>query len=323
MFKNKDKKIYYIAVLLAFISCIFQGLAISKSRENSLYIKSMWNTTRMTNDINTLIYKTTSKSSVSLIVSDIKKQLSILHLMLANKPHINPIKLLEKDILALDQGIHHPRTKDNIVFQLNALKDMLLNDLRAGENISSAFYMLAIATLWATIIILLHVIFKPICNQAPPPTLKANEENGTSSSSPKTIVEESVEAKPKTEGHKLELVTTNDKNDLSGFLIDDDDEDDDSYANIPGMEEIINEFIASIPTRKSSIETSLENNDYETLKREVHTLKGLGGSIGFDNLTKISETIDKDFKEEKMSSGIGKLGELFAELDKIEKSRQG
>lgn len=315
MFNNKDKKLYYFAVLLAFISCIFQGFAISKSNDNSLYIKSLWNTTRLSNDIYSLIYREHDENSISGKVYQIKQQISKIHVFLANRPHTNPIRLLENDIIDLEDRYHASRTKDNIVFQLNALKVMLLDDLRRGENISSALYMLAIATLWSSIIVLLSIIFRIRSGH------HEVESKDCQSSIPATIPDLPIKDSPT----KLEVVSnSSDNNDLSGFLIEDDDDDvaETNYSDIPGMQEIINEFILSIPTRSSSIKQSLKDEDFDTLKREVHTLKGLGGSIGFDELTRIANDIDMLFKSDNLNAGIAKLGELYSELEKIEKSRK-
>jgi len=310
MISKLNKNLYFFAVLLAFISCVFQGFALSKSQENNIYIKSLWNITKMSNDILDISYGDHEKGYISNKVELIRAQLISLHEYLDGRPHTNPIMLLNNDLndLALTEG-KNLSTRINIIFQVHALESLLLFDIKNGGNVSSAYYMIAIATLWGTLIILLFLLFNPKYTSKISPT----------PSSAQNIQKHSLASLPK---EKTTDTATN--TDLSDFLINDDDDDDDEIdeQTLPGMKEIINEFIESIPTRRDKMKTSIQTKDYDTLKREVHTLKGLGGSIGFNELTEVAESIDALFKEDDIEVGISQIESLFSILTSIENDKK-
>ena len=65
------------------------------------------------------------------------------------------------------------------------------------------------------------------------------------------------------------------------------------------MEKIIARFVSDLPRRMTLMENAIEQNNWDAIKAESHNLKGLGTSMGFADITKISSEInDCCLKEE-------------------------
>lgn len=60
----------------------------------------------------------------------------------------------------------------------------------------------------------------------------------------------------------------------------------------PGIISLKNKFILGLPEKYNLIKDGFNNNQYEIVKKEVHKLKGLGGSFGCQELTDISLEIE-------------------------------
>lgn len=59
-------------------------------------------------------------------------------------------------------------------------------------------------------------------------------------------------------------------------------------ADEPDMADLVVEFIDSIPAMFNKIDRAAKNRDWENLKFEVHSLKGVGGGYGYPELTEIA-----------------------------------
>jgi signal transduction histidine kinase/FixJ family two-component response regulator len=59
-------------------------------------------------------------------------------------------------------------------------------------------------------------------------------------------------------------------------------------ADEPEIADLVVEFIDSIPAMFNKIDYAAKNRDWETLKFEVHSLKGVGGGYGYPELTEIA-----------------------------------
>jgi signal transduction histidine kinase/CheY-like chemotaxis protein/HPt (histidine-containing phosphotransfer) domain-containing protein len=75
-----------------------------------------------------------------------------------------------------------------------------------------------------------------------------------------------------------------------------------SYADDPDMQEAIEEFVATLPTRIAAIERhqneqNHEEQNLEELRRLVHQLKGAGGGYGFDSITQLAAEVERALKE--------------------------
>jgi CheY-like chemotaxis protein/HPt (histidine-containing phosphotransfer) domain-containing protein len=52
------------------------------------------------------------------------------------------------------------------------------------------------------------------------------------------------------------------------------------------------EFRAELPARIASIEQALARRDWQGLRSQVHTLKGVAGSVGFPELTRLAQPVE-------------------------------
>ncbi len=66
-----------------------------------------------------------------------------------------------------------------------------------------------------------------------------------------------------------------------------------SLAADPDFGELVEMFLADVPERIDTIETSLSAGDHETLRRIAHQLKGAAGSYGFEEVTPVAATLEK------------------------------
>jgi CheY-like chemotaxis protein/HPt (histidine-containing phosphotransfer) domain-containing protein len=63
-------------------------------------------------------------------------------------------------------------------------------------------------------------------------------------------------------------------------------------ADEPEIADLVVEFIDSIPAMFDKIDHAAKNRDWENLKFEVHSLKGVGGGYGYPELTDIAGKIE-------------------------------
>ena len=64
-------------------------------------------------------------------------------------------------------------------------------------------------------------------------------------------------------------------------------------ADDPELAEIIEQFVDSLPADLRASQQALNNNDFHTLKRIAHQLKGAGGSYGYSALTDAARTLEE------------------------------
>jgi signal transduction histidine kinase/DNA-binding NarL/FixJ family response regulator len=65
-----------------------------------------------------------------------------------------------------------------------------------------------------------------------------------------------------------------------------------SFADDPDMQEAIEEFVATLPTRTAALEQLLHEQDFLELRRAVHQLKGAGGGYGYDKITQLATDVE-------------------------------
>jgi HPt (histidine-containing phosphotransfer) domain-containing protein len=58
-----------------------------------------------------------------------------------------------------------------------------------------------------------------------------------------------------------------------------------SLAADPQLSEMVEQFVAEMPSRVAWMQRHLEAQDWEALRRAAHQMKGAAGSYGFDRLT--------------------------------------
>ncbi|MEX0677293.1 MAG: Hpt domain-containing protein [Pirellulales bacterium] len=58
-----------------------------------------------------------------------------------------------------------------------------------------------------------------------------------------------------------------------------------SLASDPQLGEMVEQFVAEMPSRVAWLQRHLDAGDWESLRRAAHQMKGAAGSYGFDRLT--------------------------------------
>lgn len=109
------------------------------------------------------------------------------------------------------------------------------------------------------------------------------------------------------------------------LLTDDDDVQPDDFLYDQELQEILNTFRAKLPTMVASIQQSALQKDWQQLQDISHKLKGLGGSFGYDNLTKISAEINncaRERVEDKLTLYIEDLKREYATILNKDDDRQ-
>lgn len=80
---------------------------------------------------------------------------------------------------------------------------------------------------------------------------------------------------------------------------------------------ILNKFAKGNLKIVSEIESVYNSNDYETAKRLIHTLKGVSGNIGADEIHVLSKEVEEYIEaknDEKAKTGLARLNEKIQEL---------
>ncbi len=83
------------------------------------------------------------------------------------------------------------------------------------------------------------------------------------------------------------------------------------------LKEIFQSFIDDTEVLIQEIETSVEEDDFDTYYTAIHTLKGLSGTIGCSrifNLLKIMDSLNKEQDFSKSKQLVGDLRNMFGEL---------
>ena len=80
--------------------------------------------------------------------------------------------------------------------------------------------------------------------------------------------------------------------------------------NDPDIIHLKMKFIDSLPTRLNEINTAFNNKEYDLVKRDIHKLKGLGGSFDCPELTEVSVEIEISLIENNIAMANEKLLKL-------------
>jgi signal transduction histidine kinase/DNA-binding response OmpR family regulator len=83
------------------------------------------------------------------------------------------------------------------------------------------------------------------------------------------------------------------------------------------MAQLVDEFIASLPTRAASLQTAAEQQNWNQLRSHIHQLKGMGGGFGFRKISELSEQIETDLKVMAVDKVTSCVGELLAYIDRV------
>ena len=91
-----------------------------------------------------------------------------------------------------------------------------------------------------------------------------------------------------------------------------------SYHEDPEMEDIVLEYVSTLPEKLDTMTNALKNNDLQSLIRIAHGLHGSGGGFGFQILSdlggKLEKMIEKNEDKEKMESVLEDFSKV---IDKI------
>jgi HPt (histidine-containing phosphotransfer) domain-containing protein len=85
------------------------------------------------------------------------------------------------------------------------------------------------------------------------------------------------------------------------------------------------DFLDFFNSRKTEFETALINKNGNSLRKFIHDMKGIGGAIGYPELTSISADIQDDLlvKETDWDFIKIKCGKILSIVEKIEKALNG
>jgi HPt (histidine-containing phosphotransfer) domain-containing protein len=86
----------------------------------------------------------------------------------------------------------------------------------------------------------------------------------------------------------------------------------------PDLEDLIPGFLENRRNDIQAMQEALEQDDFETIRKLSHTMKGVGGGYGFDDITTLSREIE-EAAEQRNASGVREgLNKLSGYLDRVE-----
>lgn len=86
----------------------------------------------------------------------------------------------------------------------------------------------------------------------------------------------------------------------------------------PDLLDIVKEFVAGLPDRLKKLENSYQDNDLETIKSELHQLKGTGGNFGYPILFEMCQKIEFNILASNLDGIPTMLSKLEACIHRIQ-----
>lgn len=86
----------------------------------------------------------------------------------------------------------------------------------------------------------------------------------------------------------------------------------------PELADLIPGYLNNRRNDINMIQSSLENNDFPTIERLGHSMKGSGGGYGFDGISDIGGAIEMAAKDGNSEVIKNELVKLFSYLDNVE-----
>ena len=83
------------------------------------------------------------------------------------------------------------------------------------------------------------------------------------------------------------------------------------------FEEIVNGFLQKMPKAKEDIKSYVLTNDWELCRAKLHELKGLGGAMGYPELSLSAKNIETRLKANQHENLYDHLDQLYATLDRM------
>lgn len=90
------------------------------------------------------------------------------------------------------------------------------------------------------------------------------------------------------------------------------------------LEDLIPGFLENRQKDLLTLETALQESDFETLRSIGHNLKGVGGGYGFSDITSIGAEIEESAKInelDKLSENVKKLSHYLNNLEVVYEER--
>ena len=94
------------------------------------------------------------------------------------------------------------------------------------------------------------------------------------------------------------------------------------WANDPELAKILDDFVASLPTKLAAMRDALDNGRYEDLQRIAHQLKGAGGGYGYPALTESARGLENAAKAKCKEAALGSLTQLTTLCRAVEAGHQ-
>jgi len=92
-----------------------------------------------------------------------------------------------------------------------------------------------------------------------------------------------------------------------------------AYAADPDMKEVLEEFVANLPTKVSKLADLLARQELEELRRLAHQLKGAGGGYGFPQLSERAAALEAQLKAaagaDSVAAAVAELTTLIRRID--------
>lgn len=83
----------------------------------------------------------------------------------------------------------------------------------------------------------------------------------------------------------------------------------------PDYQELVAKYIKQLPSTIGELVDSYQRQDWESLRKKVHSLKGTGGNYGFDVITAVSSTLEEQVRQH----NAARVNELLAQLQGLAK----
>ena len=90
-------------------------------------------------------------------------------------------------------------------------------------------------------------------------------------------------------------------------------------TEMPAFATIVNRFIQHLPDQIERMEAAVQRSEWEQLQKQAHTLRGAGGTVGFDCFTDPSEQLEQaacDHNQADASEQLSIIRAFFARLQK-------
>jgi len=86
----------------------------------------------------------------------------------------------------------------------------------------------------------------------------------------------------------------------------------------PEFETIVNNFLNRLPEKRKIIESSIIATDWNACRKHLHELKGLGGAMGFPELSEAARLVENEVKAEQISHIAEKIQILYQIFDRMQ-----